>query len=228
MTAVLTPPDRHAWGSMPGWDVVADMTPPELVQRRWIEVLRRRIVTALVLVTVVCAAGLGYAAVQQRVARDEAAAADDRTAQLDRSADRYVGITEMETIVSGIDRQVAALLADEVDVPRTIAAINAALPSSMTIQNMSVNLVPEGSTDGSDGLDATGRPTVGTVEIGGAGRSLDDLPAFVDRLATIRGVADVLPDSNEVSGGRSQYSVSLRLTDRLHTHRFDVPEGGVK
>jgi hypothetical protein len=228
MTAVMAPPDRHAWGSMPGWDVVADMTPPELVQQRWIAVLRRRIASGCLLVLVICAATFGYAAVRHQAARDEAAAASDRTTQLTRRAERYSGITVIETTVAGLDRQVGTLLENDVDLPRTVTAINRALPGSMTIQAMSVTLIPGGSVEGEGSLDRSGHPSIGSVNISGAGRTLDDLPTFVDRLAAIRGVVDVLPSSNVVAGRTAQYSVSLTLTDALYTHRFDVSEDGKK
>ncbi len=222
MTAVMAPPDRHAWGSMPGWDVVADMTPPELVQARWISLLRRRIAAGCLLVLAICAATFGYAAVRHQAARDEATAATDRTTQLTRTVERYSGITVIETTVTDLDRQVATLLKNDVDLPRTVTAINRALPGSMTIQAISLTLTPEGSVEGEGSLDRSGHPSVGTVSISGAGRTLDDLPAFVDRLAAIKGVADVLPSSNVVAGRTAQYSVSLTLTDALYTHRFDV------
>ena len=53
MTAVLIATGQpDSWGGMPGWDVVADLTPPELINMRWLGVLRRRIAAGLVLVVV--------------------------------------------------------------------------------------------------------------------------------------------------------------------------------
>jgi hypothetical protein len=224
MTAVMAPPDRHAWGSMPGWDVVADMTPPELVQARWISLLRRRIAAGCLLVLLVCAATFGYAAVRHQAAKDEATEATNRTTQLTRTVASYSGITVIETTVTDLDGQVASLLTNDVDVPRTVTAIVRALPGSMTIQAISVTISPDGAVEGGGSLDTSGHPGIGSVSISGAGRTLDDLPAFVDRLAAIGGVVDVLPSSNVVAGRTAQYSVSLTLTDALYTHRFDVTE----
>jgi hypothetical protein len=109
-------------------------------------------------------------------------------------------------------------------VPRTVTAINRALPGSMTIQAISMTFTPGGSVDGAGSLDTSGHPSIGSVSITGAARTLDDLPAFVDRLAAIRGVVDVLPSSNVLGDRTAQYSVSLTLTDQLYTHRFDVAE----
>jgi hypothetical protein len=173
-------------------------------------------------VLVICAAAFGYAAVRQQAARDEAVAATDRTTQLTRTVERYSGITVIETTVTGLDRQVGTLLENDVDLPRTVAAIDRALPASMTIQSMSVTVSPDGSVEGGGSLDRSGHPSIGSVTISGAGRTLDDLPAFVDRLTAIKGVVDVLPSLNAVAGRTAQYSVSLTLTDALYTHRYDV------
>ena len=75
------------------------------------------------------------------------------------------------------------------------------------------------------GLDTSGHPTIGTVTIGGSGRSLDDLPSFVDRLSGVRGFVDVLPTSNQADKTKSEFSVSLSLTDLLLTHAYDAPAG---
>lgn len=215
--------------SRPGWDIVADMTPPELVTRRRLDILRRRIAIALVLVVLLCAAAFGYAMFRHMSADDDAAAEATRTTSLTRSASRFAGITQIESTVDGLDSKVAMVMQTDVDVARVIAAIRKALPNSMTMQSISVTLdqgiSTEASTGVSAGLDASGRPTIGTVTISGSGRGLDDLPAFVDDLMTVRGFVNVLPTSNEVSDGNAQFNVTFTLTDLLRTHRFDVGKG---
>lgn len=230
MTIELAPTEGYSpQTSRAGWDIVADMTPPELVARRRLAVLRRRIAIALVLVVVLCATTFGLATFRQLSADNKAADEAARTAALNRSAARYAGITEIETTVKGLDAQVATVMAKDVDVARIIAAVRRALPTSMTMQSISVTLDQSSSTDAttgtSAGLDASGRPTIGTVTISGTGRGLDDLPAFVDDLMTVRGFVDVLPTSNAVSDGSAQFNVTFILTDLLFTHRFDADKG---
>lgn len=215
--------------SRPGWNIVADMTPHELVVRRRLDILRRRIAVVLVMVVALCAAAFGYATLRHMSAEDDAEAEAARTTALTRSAARYAGITQIESTVSGLDAQVAAVMAKDVDVARVVAAIREALPTSMTMQSISVTLDQSSSTDATTGtaagLDASGRPTIGTVTISGSGRGLDDLPAFVDDLMTVRGFVDVLPTSNAVSDGSAQFNVTFTLTDLLRTHRFDGNKG---
>jgi len=96
----------------------------------------------------------------------------------------------------------------------------------MSIQTLTTTLNAEDTIDGSSGLDASGRSTIGTMSINGSGAGLDDLPAFVDGLVAIRGLVNVLPTSNLVSDGGAQFSVTISLTDQLHSHRFDLAKEG--
>jgi hypothetical protein len=227
MTIELTRPETpSSWGDMPGWGIVADMTPPELIERRLLAVLRRRIVLGLILVVLLCVAGYGYARLQHAAADNEATAASDQTRTLTTSAAKFTGITHIETTVSGLDGQVATVMRTDMDMARTVTSIRRALPSSMSISSVAVTMSADDSVDGASTLDAAGRPKIGTVSISGAGRSLEELPAFVDSLAVVRGFVNVLPTSNQVSKGVSQFSVTLDLNDLLYSHRYDLGTPG--
>lgn len=222
MTALLTRPESPSpSGGMPGWTIVADLTPPELINSRWIAVLQRRMAIGLVLVLVLCAAAFTYATIRSTSAEDDATAAIERTTYLNRSADRYVGITRIETTVSSIDAQLTTVMANDVDVARVVASISRELPTSMSIQSLSLTLNAVSTIDGETGLDTSGRPTIGTATITGSGQGLNDLPSFVEGLSGIRGFVNVLPTSNEVSKDGSQFSVGVTLTDQLLSHRYD-------
>jgi hypothetical protein len=222
------PSHQTSQSSRAGWTIVADMTPRELVARRRLGVVRRRIASALVLVVVLCAAAYAFARLQHSAADDEAATATGQTTALTKTAATYAGITQIETMVSSSDAQVATMMHDDVDVSRAIGRIRAELPGSMTIQNISVIFSTAGTTDGSATLDAAGRPTIGSVTISGAGRGLDDLPDYVEALAEVRGFVNVLPTTNQLTRGLTQFSVTLDLNDLLYTHRYDLSKSSAK
>ncbi len=226
MTAVLERSDSPSqWGSMPGWSIVADMTPPELINLRWLAVLRRRILAVLVLVAVLCGAAYFYAWSRNDAANADAAAASDETFSLMHASSSYAGITRIESTVSAINTQIAGVMTSDIDLAHVIAAIRQALPASMTIQSLSVTINP-GTTTAAAGLDASGHAQIGTVSIGGGGRSLDDLPTFVERLTMIPGFINVLPSSNQVLGKVASFSLTAQLTDQLYSHRFDASKTG--
>ena len=225
MTAVLVRPDSPTlWSTMPGWNVVADMTPPELINSRWLSVLRRRIAVGLVFVVVLCAVAYGYASVQNGKASDAASAADFQTTILNRATTSYVGITQIETTVNGIRSQVATVMANDVDISHLVSTIRAALPNTMSIQNLALTI--NATVSPSSGLDASGHSEIGLITMSGSGRTLNDLPAFVDRLAAIPGLVNVLPASNQLNTGVAQFTLTVSLTDQLFSHRFDLTNTG--
>ncbi len=109
------------------------------------------------------------------------------------------------------------------------------LPATMTISQEMVTItiaVPgvagsDGSGSGS-GLDTSGAVGIGNIKIAGTGRTLDDLAVYVDKLARIPGVVDVVPLSNVLDKKGVQYSVALGMTDLLLSHRFDLSKNGGK
>lgn len=230
MTALLDRPDSPAaWGSMPGWTVVADMTPPELINLRWIGVLRRRILVVLVLVMLLCTAAYAYEYVQNGTAQDKANAASSQTVDLQHAASKYSAITRIEATVDGVRAQVATVMKNDVDVANLLAKVRAALPNTMSIQNISLALNSATTpATGPVGLDASGHTEIGNVTVTGSGHTLDDLPAYVDRVSAIPGAVNVLPSSNQVTLGTAQFSLTFDLTDQLYTHHYDVSNTGVK
>ncbi len=231
MTAVIVRKDTSGQlGTMPGWSIVADLTPRELVNSRALGVLRRWIAVLLALVVLLCGAGYAYAVLQTGTESDSAATAALQTSALTRASAKYAGVTQIETTLAATRGQIASVMVNDVDLAHQITAIRTALPASMSIGSLTLTLTPTaaGGTGTTGGLDTSGRSQIGTVTISGSGRSLDDLPAFVDRLVATRGFINVLPSSNLLSSGVATYSVTFALTDQLYSHRYDVGHAGGK
>lgn len=237
MTAVMTHPDGAAvWGSMPGWSIVADLTPPQLINARRVAALRKWLLLGLVVVALLCVAGYGAAYLRHGRAEDAANAATDNTTLLQRQVDRYSGITRMQTVTDTTDGQIAQLLSQDVDVPKLVGQIRAALPTSMSIQNLTVTLsagsssATAGSGAPSTPLNTSGLPEIGTITVTGSAHAITDLPSFVDRLSAIPGLVSVLPQSDQTAAGKgatTQYSITAALTDKLLSHQFTSgPTGG--
>jgi hypothetical protein len=231
MTAVIEKPAApQGWNAMPGWGIVGDLTPPELINARRLYTLRRIIAGALAFVVVLCGAGYGYAMMKHSSASNDMSSAEAQTTELNVSAGKYSGITRIETKVNASNSQLASLMHIDVDVAKLLATIRANLPGSMSIDNVSLALVNPTLAAGSGAttMDTTGRAHIGTVTINGSAQTLNDLPAFVDQLAALPGVVDVLPTSDQRTASVAQFSVSLVLTDALYSHSFDHLNTGVK
>jgi type IV pilus assembly protein PilN len=234
MTAVLAPPtDDQLWSSMPGWGIVADLTPPELIARRHLRVLRKLIIAGLTVVVVLCAAGFALAVQKHASARDDRNAITTRSAQLERElhSGPYEQVVTMQGTLAKVQAQVATLMKFDIDLPALLAKVRTVLPASMAINTLTVTMntaaaAPVGT--GGTGLDTSGHTVIGTVTISGSSKTLDDLPAYIDRLAKLRGVVNLVPTSNLVTKGTAQFTLSFAVTDTLYSHRYDAKNTGGK
>jgi hypothetical protein len=217
--------------SMPGWGIVADLTPPELIARRRLQVVRRLVVAGLVVVLLLCASGFGYATWQHGKAEDGLATEQLRTTTLLAQQHKYSAVTVVRGAIGQVQGQLAGLMVGDVDTAALVHSIVGALPATMTIDQMSVT-ISAASTTGSGGtaggigsLDLSGATHIGTVTLSGTGAALTDLAGYVRALQDAKGVFEPYPLSNQATDTGTTYSLQLTLTDALLTHRFDIQDG---
>lgn len=217
-------------GSMPGWHVVADLTPPELIAARRLRVVRLLVLIAVAVVAAGCVGGYLLARQQAAAATVDLNAAQARSTMLQAQQRQYSSVTALQNAIGGVQGQVAALLADDVDFSALLGDIGAALPAGMTITQAQVTITPTNGVGGSTGtnaggpgaLDASDATHIGTVTLSGTGSTLDQLPVLVQRLGAIKGVFDPYPLTNVASDTGTTFSVQLTLTDARLSHAFDA------
>ncbi|HZY77806.1 MAG TPA: hypothetical protein VFE40_15935 [Jatrophihabitantaceae bacterium] len=225
---------QQSWNARPGWGIAANLTPPELISSYRLRRIRERILLAVCLVGLFAAAGFAYGFWRAHQADGDLSAARSQTDALQRQVGQYGSVTTIQGNVAQVRAKLATLLAGDVDVSTLIGKLRAAAPSGIAISALTVTIddpAASGSAAGSGPtatLDTSGAKHIGSVQINGTGHSIDDLPRFVDAVAALPGVVDVLPTSNATQAVGTKFSLSLTLTDRLFTHRFDVtpPTGG--
>jgi hypothetical protein len=232
-TLLAPPPDNRLWSSMPGWGIFADLTPPELIAARHLRVLRKLIFAGLALVVIVCAGAYGLAIQKHSTAADARSAITQRTQQLHQQlqSKAFRNVVRMQGTVAQVQGEVATLLKGDVDLPTLLGKVRTALPASMTINSLSVTVNPAGTASSAasgSSLDTSGHLVIGTVVVGGSSRTLDDLPTYVDRLASVSGVANLVPTSNQSDAGGVKFSLAFAITDKLYSHRYDVTNTGGK
>jgi hypothetical protein len=234
MTALLAPPPgSQLWSSMPGWGIAADLTPRELIEERHLRVLRKLIAAGLALVVVLCTGGYVLAVKKYSSATGTRDAITTRSQQLQQQlhSKSFRNVVRVQGTLTKVQSQVSALMKDDVDLPALLTKLRTALPASMAINSLSVTLTPGGAAAVSaagTGLDTSGQVAIGTVTVSGSGRTLDDLPTYVDRLAKVGGVVNLVPTSNQTGKGGAQFSLSFTVTDKLYSHRYDVANTGGK
>lgn len=234
MTSPTTITDRPAlWASLPGWGIAADLTPPELINKRQLKVLARLMALGLVLLVLACAGGYYLAAHDRSAASADLQAAQGRTVELERVGRSYASVVAIQGSVSQVQAQVAQVMGGDVDLVALLVQLESSLPKTMVITQEAITISTAGvaaagataATGG--GLDTSGLPRIGTLTISGTGRTLNDLSDYVDGLQTIAGLVDVLPVSNTAASTTSgtQFSITVGLTNNLLSHRFDVGGG---
>lgn len=207
----------------PGWAYAADLTPPELIAGYRLHRLRERLVLALCLAGLAVALGFAYGfwrahqadgAVQQASARNEA---------LQQQRQQYLPVTELQGTLDQVHAELATLLTGDVDVASLLAHVRAATPSGVSIQSATVTVGDATTSPASAAVAPTVANTVGTVQLLCAGVTIDDASRFMDALATVPGIADVLPVSNQAQASGTAFSLTFVLTGALLTHRY-VPQ----
>jgi hypothetical protein len=232
MTATMAPPtSKEVWNSMPGWGIVANLLPPEIIAARRIRVLRKRIVTALIAVVVLCIAGYGYAFWQAHTASSALDVERQATARLVQEQRRYAPVVKIQGSIALVNKQVSSLMGSDVDFAKLMSSIVKQEPAGLTLSQLSVTIdsgtAKGGSSGGAAGgtaggvLDTSGRKHIGSIVLTGQAASVGQVADFVDKLSAVPGLVGVLPTSQQGGATGVQFSVQLIPTDQVLSHRYD-------
>ena len=192
MTTMTKP--NQIWSTMPGWGIVADLTPPELIESRRLNVLRKIIGAALALLVVILAAVYAFAYLGNSSASDALSAEQSRTSSLIASQSQYSNVTRIQAKLTQIDGQLKTVMGSDVDMQPLVASLRAALPNTMSLKNIVLSLTPAtANSAAASGLNMSGHQVVGSVTLSGDARSLAGVSAYVDALGALPGVEVVRP-----------------------------------
>jgi hypothetical protein len=230
MTTIERP--REIWSTMPGWGIVANLTPPELIAARKLKSIRKIFAGVLVVILVIGVGLYATAFLSHRSAAADLAAEQGRTTSLTAQQHQYQGAVRVQGSITEVQSQLAGLLTDDVDMSSLVGALRAKLPSGMTITQVALNiqtgLAGASAAAGGSALDTSGQQHIGAVTIAGNGHRISDISAYVDALASVPGVVTPYPTSTTASAKLVQWSIQLTLSSDLLTHRYDVTKNGVK
>jgi Tfp pilus assembly protein PilN len=220
---------------MPGWGIVVDLTPPELIASRRLKVIRKLIALAAVLLLLVCLALYSFAWMQRQSASQALAREQQRTATLQSEQHKYNDVTEMQSSLSQVQGQLRTLLAGDVSFPSLISELRSSLQPGMTIDNLSVTVnlpgasaAGAGSSAAGNSLDTSGHPHIGTITLSGASTTASYIAAFADKLSSLKGLVDVITPSLKAQANGIQYTLTASFTDELLSHEYDSTKNGGK
>jgi hypothetical protein len=212
-------PVKNIWSSMPGWGIVADLMPPEVIAAR-------RLIAILALLVL----GYAYATMQKHSATKALARENSRTSALLAQQNSFSNVTQLRGSITSVQQELTSLMGADVDFAATVNSIRSALPASMALSDVEIKISPvaagaaQAAATGS--LNTSTHQVVGSVTLTGSGAHLADLATYITNLKSITGVTDIVPASNQLAGSAAQFNVCLSLTDQVFTHHYDAAKAG--
>lgn len=221
---------QHLWSSMPGWGIVTNLLPPEVISARRVRALRKVITMVLLAVLVLAGVGYGYGFWRAHRASAALSAEQDRTVELTQQQQTFADVVRIQGTIAEVRGQLATLLTDDVDFATLMSNVLGKLPKGTSVLQMAVALTvtsAQGVSGGTDMavLDTSGHPHIGTLTLTGQAHSLSQVAAFVAAVGKVRGVVGAVPTSQQGDRTAVQFTVQLTLTDQLLSHHFATTGG---
>jgi len=217
---------RELWSTMPGWGIVANLIPPELLQARRARSLRKLVSAALCVLLLVAGVGGGYAKLRSHEAAQSLAAEQSRTSQLVVQQNRYSNVTRIQGDVAQVKVQLAQLMGMDVDSAELVAGLLDQLPPGASVTQLSLTIAAPTLTStnntGASALDTSTQPHIGTIAISGEARNVSDVALLVSKLGALKGVVDPYPTTNTVNDTGTQFTIQMAVNNSLLSHRFDA------
>lgn len=215
-------PTAQLWSSMPGWGIVVNLLPAEVVAARRVRVIRKMILSAVVVIALVAALAYGYAFWQVHSASSQLSAAQVQTTQLQSEQLKYSPVVTLEGEISHVQEELAGLTAANVDLPRLVGKVVSLSPQPSLVTKVDVEVTaaaPPTSTsvagDATGSLDSSGQYHIGTITVGGTARTVKEISAYVRRLAQLPGMVEVFPVTAQNTNGALEYAIEMTMTDKL-------------
>jgi hypothetical protein len=220
---------RELWSTMPGWGIVANLIPPEVLQARRVRALQKLIALALCVLVLLAGTGYGFAFYRSRQAADTLAAEQSRTSQLLAQQKRYADVTLLQGSVAGVRTELSQLLKSDVDVSALVTSILKQLPDGATVSQLAVTMSPPAGrqatanmASGTGSLDTSGHPHIGLITLTGQAIRVPDVSTLVDRLSALPGFIDPYPTSNTTNDKGTLFTIQFSINDTLLSHRYDI------
>jgi hypothetical protein len=204
-----------------GGEPRVDLLPLEVRKERKAKVMRRRLgvgVVGVVIVMVLAAGGAMLLSVQAQL---QLLVEQSRTAELLTEQGKYIEVRKVQEQVGLVQAAQQVGVSTEIDWKKYLEGVQATLPSSVTIDAVTV--------DSASPLAIYGQPTaplqgsrVATVSFTAKSGTLPDVPTWLTALATLPGYADALPGSVNLDEATNTYTVNITMhvNDAAFSKRF--------
>jgi hypothetical protein len=230
MTTTMTQVEPAATGRAPRpLSIAANLLPAEIVDARRGRKLKRLVLSALLMFAVLLAGWDVQASYRTSAARSVLTGAEDTAERLLGQQRAFADVVSIQAESNAIRTQLGALLADDLQWSRLLAAVQGAAPGGVLLTGVTAALTP-GTAGGAVASqagqlpDTTGKKLIGTLTVSGSAASKAQVAAYVDALAKVPGLGNPLLGSANVRDGALQFSVRLDITAAALAGRY-TPKG---
>ncbi|QHT55833.1 fimbrial assembly protein [Cellulomonas sp. H30R-01] len=205
-----------------------NLLPPEVRAARGLRATKRWLLISLIVTFALCAGGFGLALISGASAATELAEAQTETERLQLEQQKYA---EVPQVLGALDQATTARsvgMSTEVEWKQYVDAITAVLPAGVYLDTFTVTgatpTVPAAApTDPLQG------PSVGQIQFTAYSRTVPDVAALIDSLASVPGFTDPWATSAELTeedGVFYNVIATVQFTDTAYAHRFDAVQEG--
>ena len=219
MTATMTPPPPAApleADPLRLLPVTANLLPPEITDARRLKKTRRMV--AVVVGLAVIATGGWYLVARHSAsnAQGSLTAAQDRSLNLTRKEASYKKLVQVQSQTTAISNELSALMADDLPWWQLMPSLGAIAPAGVRLTSVTGSTTTSAAAAQPSAAPAAGTgdaTPIGTFTIIGTAPDKNSIAAFVDSLATVKGIANpYLTGAQAQSGGTLQFTIQVQIT----------------
>jgi len=208
----------------------ANLMPDEVLIARRTEVLRRHILIGLAGVLALLIAWYGFTWLSTKSSENDLEDATHRTAALQAQQNKFAPLVAVQGQASTIQSQLHNLMAGDVQWRTMLANLRAKAGAGVQVTNVTSTLsvggvgVTAGATTGPGLLNVSGKQAIGTLTVQGTAGTKSEIAGFVDRLASVKGLAAPLLQSVTTTTGKGYtFTVAAVLTTDALGGRYTPP-----
>ena len=245
MATIMTP-ESPATDPRPAGDlrlaaIRANLMPDEVVIARRTEVLRRQVLLALAIVLGLIIAWYVVSWWATHSSNSDLSDANRRSVALTNQQRQYSDLVFAQNQTATISSQLTKLMASDVQWKPMLGTLRSVAPQGVTLTNVVATMTagaaaPAAANNNNAAfgvLNQTGKQMIGTLAITGSARDQKTVAAYVDKLATVKGLTAPYPASVGVAtagptSGQLTFTIDVVITTDAFGGRYAASTTGGK
>ncbi len=162
-------------------------------------------------------------ATEVATARDQAAQADARAAEIDQQVQKLVPFETAANQITAMRTAAESALTNDVDLPVFMDRITGAMPTDVGLTSFTFTLAAPGvAAPAAPGSEAP----IGTITVSGEGLSHDSTAHWITQLRQLGILSDLWVPSSSKGGDRVTFSSNANITSMAKSNRADLFKAG--